>query len=296
MSLLACKPLYSVITSKKAIISGGVSSPADSVPSSSILKLEFSSETLIDTSRILAVRRSQAASLGFASEVITFGGNSFGIPLFSAEHYELDTEVASASTLELSLPRTYLSSASNSTVGILVGGSYGTPLGVIEHYSNIDHTVTPSNHLARAKVGQTTTSNSYEALTVGFNDSIESYNYFTKSIYNKFNSKVQLVGQSSASSTDIALFSGGQVSYPLSYQYRIRYSDLVELATSHLSLPRVGGASLSNNAVSYIVTGTATGNIDKFNFFDSSTTTTSVLPIVRYFAGYASNCHGGSVQ
>lgn len=296
MSLLACQPLYSVVASKKGLILGGVSSASDVAPLGSILKLDFETESVLDTTRALSTKRAFLASVGFADSVTTAGGDIFGMPTSTLDRYNLTTETTESVTQALSLPRTYLSSASNLAIGLFIGGQFGRPYGVVEQFTKADNTLVPSNHLARSRAGQTTTSNSYEALTVGYNEQVESYNFSTRSIYTKFSSNLKLVGQHSASSTDIAMFGGGQLDFPLAYQYKIRFSDSVEVPAANLSVSRVGASALSNTSIAYVAGGTATNGVDTFNFFDSTSYVSFNFSYQRYFSGYASSCHGGTVQ
>lgn len=296
MSLLACQPLYSVVTSKKGLILGGLSNLADNTPTGSILKLDFETETFVDTTRSLSTKKAFLASAGFAGSTVSAGGDLYGSPTSGIDRYDLTSDTSEVASKSLALARTYLAAASNLAVGVFSGGSFGKPYGLIEHYTSADGAIIPSNHLAKARVGHTSTANSYEALMVGYNDQVESYTFSTKSIYTKFASSLKLVGQSSSSTTDLGVFQGGQYDFPVAFQYKIRYADKVEVPVSNLSTARVGASSLSNTAISYTVGGSELNDIEKYNFFDNTTYVSFSLNVLRYFSGYASNCHGGTVQ
>lgn len=295
MSLLACQPLYQTNALKKGLICGGISSLDYLQPTSSIFKFDFETESIVDTTRHLSTQKGFLSSVGFSSTVYSSGGESYDLPYSSVDKYLINTDTSSVLNKSLSIERTYGSSASNLSLGLFIAGKLGKPLGVIEELSSIDESIIPSNHLSRARVGHTSTSNSYEALVVGYLDDIESYTFSTKTIFNKFSTNISLVGQSSASGTDVAVFSGGKYDFPVSFQFKLRYADDVALPVSHLSLARIGGASLSNTAIVHTFLGTEYLNVDSFNLFDSTTHSSFNLSIKRYFSGYSSTCHGGTV-
>lgn len=295
MSLLACQPLYQTNTLKKGLICGGISSLDQIQPTSSIFKLDFDTESMVDTTKHLSIQKGFLSSVGFSSVVYTAGGDNYDMPSSTIDKYNMNTDVSSELSKSLNISKTYGSSASNLAVGVFIGGKLGKPIGLIEELTSVDETIWPSNHLSRARVGHTSTSNSYEVLTTGYLEDVESYTFSTRTIFNKFSSSLSLVGQSSAAGTDVAIFSGGKYDFPVSFQYKIRFADDITLAVSHLSVARVGAASLSNTAIVHTMFGSEFSAVDSFNLFDNTTNSSFNLSLKRYFSGHASTCHGGTV-
>lgn len=293
MSLLICKPLYAVSSSKFGVLVGGA---RNGKPNANYFKFDFSDESLTNTVKYLSDSRSHLATLGFSGEVVSAGGQSFQAPTNIIESFNLTTHATVVLNSYLSLPRDYLSSAGNLNYGIYVAGRYGKPVALIDKYNPISKVVTLSHHLSSVRFGHTSTSNSKDAIIAGSNFDVDSYNFLSEATYTRFTSKLKLQGLASSSSMDSALMSGGKTDYPVSYQYKVRYSDLVEVSISSLSVNRLGASSLSNGSIALILGGSGSSVVDKVNFFDTSTTVGLRATNISSFSGYNTNCHGGTVQ
>lgn len=296
MPLLVTQPYYAAPRSKLGLVAGGISGNNASLPLSSMVKFEFDTDVVRALATKLNTSKVNLSGVGFITQAVFAGGSNYEVPLDTTDIVNYSTEAVTVGS-SLAIARDKMASASNSRVGLFLGGSAGNKLSLIEEYSQVDGSVSARAFLASPRSKAAAASNYYECLITGDSTLVESYLFEDRTIRSKFNLSQAYKSQAASSSTDIAVFSGGELLSPTAYQFKIRYIDNVEIPTTNLSAYRSGLFSLSTNSLAVIGGGSVSNtSIEKFNFIDNTIYSNTSLPGTRLNSGYASNCHGGTIS